>query len=85
MSANRNVIVLVPSMKHPKHVSHQTNRVFPKTYIVPLNKMHGWYLKETYFFSLAIYVLNIIDMFLLQWQSYRDRSECVLSKPGLKP
>lgn len=40
--------------------------------------MNGWYLKETYFFSLAMYVVNMTYMFLLQLQSYRDRSECVL-------
>lgn len=37
------------------------------------------YLKETYFSNLAMYVLTMINIFLLQ--SYRDRSECVLSKP----
>lgn len=63
-------------MKHPEH-----NCVCPKTYIVLdfLNKMHGWYLKETYFFiSLAMCVHHVFYCS----SSHIGTSECVLSKPG---
>lgn len=32
-------------------------------FLVFWTQMHGWYVKENYFFSLAMYVLNMTDMF----------------------
>ena len=73
---------LVWCTKHSQHVSYQQNIVCSRTFLIPeiFNKMHSWYLKETYFFSLAMYAYNIQTRprcFSMQSQSFTDRSECL--------
>lgn len=81
-SANRNVTGSSRDVENASNL-HLTNIIvfFLKTHcFLILKKMHGQYLKETYLFNLAMFVLTI-NMFYCN-RSYRDRRECVLSKPG---